>query len=278
MNPIRKAISEIKYQIPIELLDAVFNPSGSAWKAGKVAGLDDQILSLVIKPRVMLDCSLLGGSETIISLTGLPRVQNDDGSFVVRIPKDRTDGRSIISATSVIYSSMASAVSAYGTLGYGNVSTAYSRVDASALTTNMSKLTTSYDNIPQVGSANVTLIGENAVLIRDQFTGSQDLSLRCIVAYDENMSALKPGSYFAFCDLCVMAVKSFIHNRMIVRMDVDQLLYGQPIGAFKSVVENYSDADQNYRDFLRERWRKIAILNDDIRTNRLVRLCLGPNP
>jgi len=58
-------------------------------------------------------------------------------------------------------------------------------------------------------------------------------------------------------------------------MDVAELQGGQTLGIFKTVVEAYSESEQNYEDYLKDVWQATAFANDSSLMRRLVKLTLG---
>src|SRR5258708_5967832 len=62
MNPITKALAEVKYRIPPEVLHTVFVNRLERWR-DTPKSIEDQLLNLVVRPRVMVDCNLVGGTQ-----------------------------------------------------------------------------------------------------------------------------------------------------------------------------------------------------------------------
>ena len=105
MNPISKAVSEIKFRIPREILNEIFTERQYTMRFKPVT-VDEQIISKVLRARVLVDCDLVGGTEAMISLDGLQYDMTDRYMAVYRIPKDRTQGRTITSVQSLSYLSV----------------------------------------------------------------------------------------------------------------------------------------------------------------------------
>jgi hypothetical protein len=275
MNPIKKALSEVSFQIPRQLLEAVFRPAASAWSANRSVGIDSQIMNLVIKPRVLVDCDLIGGTEAIVSLDGLVPIRHVDNSVVINIPKDRTDGRSIRSVIAVLIGPnypVIPSISGVGASAYSRFSDPRSN---NALTNSMAGLVGSLDTVPVSSTAEVMLIGENVIHIRDRLQIVAYSALKCVLAHDENLSGIQLASYHAFSQLVVHAVKAYIYNELVIRIDEDQLLYGASVGTFKEIALSYSESDQNYRDYLNETWGKVSFMNDHPRMERHIRRLFG---
>lgn len=267
MNPILKALDEVKYRIPEPILKETFKEQNYNWRKTPVS-IDEQITNKVIRSRVMVDCNLTGGTEALIPLEGLSPEIIDSVTAVYHIPKDRTQNRTILSAKSVGYMSFGLA---YTTAGLGTVNPYTVNDVLSAGNAVMN----SFSSTPPVSTAKVQLIAENTIMIRDINHIVSNNYLRAIVANDENMNHLQMRSIPAFCKLVELAVKSYIYNTLVIRMDQAYLSGGQELGSFKNMVENYADAEQMYQDYLRDQWQAVSFMNDTESVNRFLKLMIG---
>lgn len=264
MNALRKALDDIKFTIPRTILDTVFVKRHTNYRTS-APSLDEQILNHVIRPRVYIDSNLVGGAEILVSLIGLQGEEVSSTDMVYRIPKSLTQNRTIMSVLNVTYvdaNSMASA-GAYATCG------------VSAEQSAAQQLLDAVTPLPLISTARVSIIGENVVLIRDSIRIPTNSYLRCIVAHDEAMSHIQPRSYKAFCKLVEYAVKSYIYNEYIIELDMGELRGGHNLGKFKEKIEEYSDAEELYDTYLREKWQKIAFQNDRESHTRFLKLTIG---
>jgi hypothetical protein len=270
MNPIAKALDEIKFTIPEQVLKEAFKEDRPYWKKAPIS-LDEMMLTKLIRPRVLVDCNLVGGQMVLVPLEGLSPEYVDNFNLVYHIPKDRTDNKSIISVTSVSYMPYASAYNSGG-LGYGSVAPLSMNEVASAA----QRVADSVSGAPPISNANATLIAENTVLIKDQFRVTSVYMLRCLLANDEQMNNISPRSYPNFANLCKLAVKSFIYRTLLIKIDQAYLQGGQELGAMKSYVEGLSDAEEMYQTFLNEVWRPTAFMNDQPSYTRYIKLQMSP--
>lgn len=274
MGPIQKALADIKQRIPRAILDKAFIKRSFDWRAAPVANIDEQILVTVIKARVLPDCNLIGGTQALIPLDGLYFDKPNDFTTVVHIPKDRTQGRSINSVLHVAYINRSAAV-AYS--GNGDINSGYNSNENSALMGAAVGAMSALDKIPLTSSANVQLISENTIMVKDTIVMPNNCYLRCILSNDENLNNIQLRSYPAFSKLVEYAVKAYIYNQLIIEVDVAELQGGQSLGIFKTVLEGYSDAEQNYQDYLKDKFEAILFMNDNESYRRLVKLTLGSN-
>lgn len=269
MSAITKALQEIRFSIPDAVLRAAF--IGQYQWRGIPQSLDDAIMQKVLGPRVMVDCNLVGGAFAMIPLGNVPMQYVDPYSLIYHIPKELTQGRTILSALSVSYMPASGAwsdgTSSYGLTNMGNVSN---------LASAMQRVSDSVSNLPPISNAYVDLIGENTILIRNQARITQSYILRCILNNDENLNNISPRSWPAFAKLCVLAVKAYIYNELLIRMDQTYLEGGQELGTFKNYVDTLSDSNEMYLTHLREVWMVTATMNDVHAHTRLIKLMVNP--
>jgi hypothetical protein len=264
MNPVTYALQHIRWTIPADILQKTFLTTNNRFGTVAPISLDARIRSEVIESRVLQDCNLVGGTEVWIALERCPIQVVDDYVRVYRIPKSMTQNRTITSALSVSYGegAIAGITSAYGSGG-------------SALVDAAASVMASVSPIPVVASAYVSLIGENTVMIQDNIALPVNLYLRCWVENDANLNHIKPTSYIQFAKLVEYAVKAYVYINNQIPMDRAYIHAGAELGRFKDVVDSYSDANENYQTYLNEVWRRVALLNDPIASQRHLKMLLG---
>ncbi len=269
MNPVHKMLDEVKYTIPMILLQETFKDN-SNWRSAPVS-IDERIMNLIIRPRIMVDADLVGGMMIIIPLDGLQPEYIDNYSLIYKIPDDRVLNRTIISVLSIGYMPYSNGFNSMGT-SYGNIAPTSINDTASV----NQRLADSYSSIPPISNAVVDLIGHNTVVIRDQFRVSAAYQLRAIVGNETNLNNLNPRSYHSFAKLCTLGVKSYIYNELIIRMDKGFLLGGQELGSFKNIVDGYADAEEQYQQYLHETYKSVAFMNDVQAFDRFLKLQICP--
>jgi len=270
MNPIAKALDNIKYTIPIAILKEAFTDSHSRWRNPNLS-IDDCIATKVIRPRVLLDCNLVGGTTVNISLDGIAPEIVDQFTTIYSIPPDRTAGKTILSVLSLGYMPyQANFNMMSGNLAYATPTSMNSVTQAAQ------RIGDSYSAMPVLANAQTELVGHNVIMVREQHKISSTYYIRCILANSDNMGNISPRSILAFAKLCELAVKSYIYNQLIIRIDQSFLQGGQELGAFKNIVESYADAEEMYNTHLREVWQATAFMNDSISYDRFLRLQVSP--
>ncbi len=276
MNAILKAIAECKYRIPREILEKVFINGSQYFRPTLQATVEHQIETLVIRPRVLVDCNLIGGIQALIPLEGLPFEMPYQYTTVIHIPKSRTQGRSINSVRNITFFNAAAVGGMYGgAIGAGNSPNGYNGVDGSAAMSAAAAVMSSFDKIPQTSTSRVSLIAENTVLVNDAILLPSNSFLRCILENDDNLNNLPLRSYRYFSNLVEFAVKAYIYNALVIAMDAGELRYGQNLGAFKEIVLGYADANQNYQDYLKDKIEATLFMSDEASYSRFIKMMVG---
>jgi len=266
MMAVSYALDKVKFRINKRVLEAVFiKRHQTGWRNPQPLSLDEQILREVIRPRVFVDCNLVGGTEAIIDLNGLIADRTNDYTSVYRIPKEHTQGRSIQSVLNITFSDPTKA-SSYG-VAAGQQSTTMLQAASSVMD--------AMGSIPVTSTARVSLVGENVVMVRDTVVLPANIYLRCILENDENLSHLQMKSYPDFANLVSYAVKAYVYNEYAIEMDMGELHGGQSLGRFKDIIEGFADAEELYETELREKWQKISLMNDVESYTRLLRTIIG---
>lgn len=270
MNALQKALDEIKFRIPPHVLNETFKSRTQSWRDRDMS-IDESILNKVIRPRVVVDTNIVGGIEMYIPLYGAEIQQVDNYTYVLRIPKELTQNRTILSALSISYFN-SNTMGAYGGSSSYLGGQACSKNDVLGAA---NAVFDSFSSAPVTGTAQLRLVGENTIHVIDRGFFIQSAFLRCIVESDRELSNLQVRTYLAFSKLCELAVKSYIYNNMTITIDMAFLEGGRELGSFKTTVESYSDAEQMYQDFLKEKWGKINFMNDGERMARFLKSTIG---
>ena len=264
MNVLQNAISHTKYTIPRQVLEAVFI-NRSQYTREAPQSIDQLIMAAVVKPRVFVDCNLVGGTQMFVPLSGLASERVNMYTSVYKIPKSRTGGRSIQSVLNVTFSDP-TAVSNMG-VATGCQST--------EMLTTASAMLDSMGTIPITSTAQCQLIAENVVMVRDTVMLPPNIYLRCIVANDDTMSHIQLRSYRHFAKLVEYAVKAYIYNEYVVTMDVGELYGGQTLGRFREIIDGYSDMEELYQTHIKEVIGGVSFMNDTETYTRHLRLLVG---
>lgn len=264
MDAIATSLARLRFTIPPEILQYAFQPP--QYGIGRsMQSLDETIMATVIRPRVMIDCNIVGGMEVYLSMAGIPMERPDDITTVYRVPKSRTQGKSILSVLNITFSDP-------------TLTSSYDAAALSQSTTMMrgfQAMTDAMGTIPLVSSAGIQLIAENTIMLKDNIVLTANMYLRCLLANDPNLSHISIRSYNAFAELVEHAVKAYIYNTTKIRLDKGALSGGQELGSIKETIDEYREAGTIYFDYLKTKWAKIAAINDREQYQRNLRTLGG---
>lgn len=265
MGAIQKAIQEAKFAIPHEILQEIFVKREFGQTPLPVS-MDTMIREKVIDARVMVDCRLLGGTQVEIPLNSVTPEYLEPYKNIYRIPKSLTQNRTISRVLSVTIGQSTMMNTSYmGVEGYSQILEAAQGLMAAQ------------QGIPIVSSASIRLIAENTVLVSDYLSLPRAAYLRCYLEADDEYSQLNDMTYPHFCNLVELAVKAYIYNRGKIRVGMGQLVGGMELGVFREIIDSYADANQMYKDFIKEVWTKVMVMDDTKSKERTLRLLTGGN-
>lgn len=263
MDPITKALQEVRFNVPEPILESTFlDPQ--LIQQGIPVSLDHRIKEDVIDARVRQDCNLTGAVQAEIPLRDLnPR--HVHRGLVFEIPKSLTQGRTITSTLSVAYGEATGSHNAGGIYG----------APKSALGSALQGVTSAASNPPSTSTARVQLIGENVIYVEERMAIPTDMWLRCMVTHDSLFSGLHPSSYLSFSNMVVLATKDHVYRTQLVNLGQGQLQFGQNLGVFREIIESYADASEMYYEYIREVWPRVASFSDETSRRRHLGMILG---
>lgn len=275
MNLVTKAVRDAQWAIPREILRVAYLDSSISHALSRYhqspISLDEAIKDTTIVPRVIVDCNVVGGQTVVIDVRGLVPMEVDNHNYIYQIPADRVGNRTILSVLSGSYyqSGLLSANA------YGSVPAMIPRA-GSELTSTNAKAFDSRGNLPVLSTSDCKVVGHNVIMVRNQLRTPGIVQFRCIVEHEESLGDISILASPQFSKLCTFAVKSFIYNELVIGLDRGRIERGHEIGAFKSIVDGYSDAEENYWTYLTEEWAGVAIHSDRLTYNDLLAIQINP--
>lgn len=266
MNPVSAALDKIIRRNSREILERVFIRRKENWRQIPY-DLKEMINQEVLRPIVLPDCDIVGGTEITIPLDDLRAEETDNGyTKVFRIPKNRTNNRTITSVLDVTYASLYQNLGGYGSNAISRASPAM-QLGAAVMEAQL--------RVPYTSTAKVQLIGENVVMVKDSILLPVNLYLRCVLGNEENLSNIQTRSYLTFQRLVEYAVHAYIYSQYRIEMDHGELAAGITLNSFKETIMEWSDAQKNYDDWLEGEWRRTAFMNDTESFGRFIGLLVG---
>lgn len=272
MSPIQFALSEIRDEIPEEVLELAFIPK-TKYKLARQkfmsTSVEQQILEKVINGKVRRHIDAQGAQEITVDLNGLQREKVGPQAWIMHIPKSRTKGRSITSVLGVhigLYSnSNVDGAAPYFGMGVsssflsGNGSNTGCNNNAQVRAVN--DLLQTYAPVEMNYTANVYLVDENTIYCEDNMSVF-NLVLRCKVASDSEFSFIQGAYVRHFAKLCILATKAWIYKNLNVKLDKAHIEGGVEVSKIREIVDDYRDASEQFNEFIQEKWRKIQRMTD----------------
>lgn len=270
MDLITKALSDVLFTIPREILKLAY-ADREDFRAAPIS-LDEQIRRKTIAPRVIVDTNIVGGDTIIVDLKGVPSKQLDIFNYVFEIPGKLVNFRTILTALSINYMTYtASMNTALQNMTSGTPN------GINSLSSAAHKAMDSRGNIPIISNAECIMVGHNTVLIRNHLLTAGAMQLTCVVTNDERLNNISIRNAPAFSKLCILAVKSYIYNEMLIKLDRGYLERGQELGVIKTYIDGLSDAEEMYQTFLREEWGAVGVMNDRLTYESLLKMQVSPS-
>lgn len=267
LNPIDKAIADIKFAIPKQILKKVFLAGRPFWSPQNTS-LEEQIKTLVIQAKVLSDCDIVGGTKIYIETSDLPREFTDQFTVIFRVPKEKTQGRTITSVLGIGY------LESNSHAQY-NLTNQMQSCSVNANSSNALALMSANDSVPVSSTAECSLVAENTVMVKDTLYIKPNGYLWCEISNASNLSNIQIRSLPYFSKLCVMATKAYIYNEYVIQMDEGEIKGGHELGAFRSIVESYADSLTEYNDYLHNTWSTVAFMNDARSYTDFIRMQIG---
>lgn len=212
-----------------------------------IFSLESLVNEEVIQKFVLPHCNLVTGEFKTISLDGLTYTEYE-GGHLYRIPLNRTGGRIISSVVSIE--------------GQGVVPVNGGIMGSAA-------------PLMSTGTARAYSPAPNCVLITENLANT-GLFINCLLENDEDLSNFNPRALVTFGELCVLAAKLLIVNKLDDEQGEGRIVGGSSSPYLRNALDSYRDSDALFMALLEGRWSKIALQQDPVRNRRRLRRSLPP--
>jgi hypothetical protein len=247
------------------------NWSGNWYNTVNQTTVDQGILDKVIHRIVLPACNTRGGKTEYIDLSGSKIRDLGNGCIEINVPDIVTGGRKIISVAEVYLGSMTSAT---GMLGIGiNDGATCGQGVVSDMTQSLMDGLSPNRNFP-ITYTNIHMTGHNSFVIFGLNSGVMSMSAKMTMEYDEGLSNINERHWEQFADLVELAVKAYIYRTC--RRPTSEAIQrsGVPLDDIRDDINDFKDAWDEYKRFLKEDWTRCMAWNDRINVNNNVRMAV----
>jgi hypothetical protein len=248
-NAINYAISQVKQQVPYQILDLVFvKKNMHRFAVLRPITLDQSLIDTIVIGIVRKDCNLVGGRpmQTALqqtwheaTLQTMSHINSGSGPYsIYRIPEEERLSCPITEVMHAQYPQPYGNGESYGrNYGGGTICDA-----AKAL----------LDSHTGGGAPRpiVELLQGDLVRLHPGGYSHVDWVITYKVAYDENMTNLNSSAIRSFARLAVLATKRYIYNQLIIDIDRGFIEGGAEIPMIRQIVESWNGLDQDYQEEL----------------------------
>lgn len=261
-NALSYVIERVQRQIPAPLLQQAFI-SNIKHRTRIPISVGSRILEEVIQTQVMPDINIVGGKTAYIQLDDCVVTERTPTYSVYFVPKELTGGLSITSVHELQYGG------AFAMIDSPLIGSSSTVGDAAMQQVDALK------GVAYTSEGRTTLVNDNTVMVEGPPNLGMTNALRVVLEYDTGLTALNPRSLHDFSKLVVLAVKAHIYNTNVMQIDMGQMKAGAMLGTYKDIVDSYSDAMDEYDEYLLTHWAKVDKLNDTEQRRRLISLAVG---
>ena len=254
-NILTKAISDLHFKIPHEILTIAFREMDPAFNA--IISMDENILARVVRPRILTDCNIVGGVEIRIPIAKC-EVSYIGTEFTITVPKALTHNKAIISPLSII------SIGNVSSPGFNNTT-----MNSGALGEGLAMYGAVTKEIP-FHTSRLESIGENIIAVSEPSGLLTNGILRCTIENNTNMSNINVKSSLVFSNLVMLGVQSYIHNLLRIKLGKGYIHNGYELDTVKDAISDYADAEAMYIEELTTRWSKVAFMNDESKMTTLI--------
>lgn len=270
MNCVDYAINAITTRSDISnyVLDMAFkNPNrnihGNSFYTPNQETVNQGIREKIIYGMVLPACNVMGGITENLDLSGSMIENMGGGNIYVNVPDFITRGRRIINVIKITPGGL---TTGGGILDYvGN-----EPCGSGVVTDVLGKLLGSINPNTPKEYTNISMVGNNAFVIHNCPNFIMNFVAQVYMEFDENLSSINPRHYENFYTLCEYACKAYIYKNLRHPTSEAVILSGVSVDSIKDEIFGYSDAGENFNEYLRDEWTRCMVNSDQILKHKFI--------
>ena len=264
VTAINVLLNEMYFNIPREIINLAFTQNNNYRNPSTT--VDDEITTEVLRKRVMVDLNLASQETVNIPLQFCETVYRDISKVAYFIPKTLTNGRSIISVHNTLSNFYMN----------GDIAmSGRSDVEGSSILDNALTLRNNLDSVNITQTARIDLIGENTILIDEGIISDMAVSVTAVLENDTNLNNINPRAFKVLAEGFVLAVKAHIYTNTIITLNKGIVYAGHELSIIKDIIDEYREANQDYNEWYKTKWKKAAFTQNDKAMEKYVSMMLG---
>jgi hypothetical protein len=259
-----KILSEIKLSIPQEILEIGFKE----YDSDIPLSIDSLILEKVIKPYLIPDMDVYSHevANTIIHREEFLSISPN--GFIFKIKNDLLNGREVIKINSVV----AQPIHDYPIHIHPYE---YSSNRMHTKSEHLNEIANKIDKNHLSGvleqSAITRRVGKNVFEVTEINPTYFEYNINMVVTNDLELNNINIRFFNDVSELAVLMVKRYIYNFLKVKLSKGYLYLGHELTGVKDVVDDYREAENEYKEKLKE-WKKKSFVQNPKNVDTLIKL------
>ena len=268
-NALDIALTEVVNNIPPQILEVALRTYNRRYNHH--ATLAVFITKAIIEDRVLKLCNLSAGSVKTIPLrtewieptrSEHSGRAGDDGPFTLyRIPPEARDFKPITNVLSCQYPFNTYMGGGFGDIQWGT--------GGYTLADQIDEILNSYTLATPRNHPTARQISGDLIKLTPSQYASQSWLLTVRLAYDKNFTSLHESAIPTLAKLIMLATRQWCYNNLIIDVDRAVQETGMDINSFKTIIEEYRDASQQFEETLVQ-WKGTALLDPEVRRRLLI--------
>ncbi len=256
-------MNEIHFNIPSDILNLAFTQNNNF--RNPVTSVDDEISTEVLRKRFMVDLNLSSQETVSIPLTSCQLLFHDTTKTAFYVPKELTEGRSIVSVHNMLS----------GFHLHGDSQITNHKVTGATTLDVASNIMNSLDNVNIRQTSRIDLIGVNTVLIDEGMLQHLAVNLTVVLENETNLNNINPRAFKTLAMGAIYVTKAYIYNSLVIQINKGMLYSGHELSIIKDIIEDYKDAEEAYQEWYNNVWKVTAFTNNNKTMDKYISSMLG---